>query len=182
MGVSGCGKSTLAGAVAQQLGWPLIEGDEFHPPANQEKMRSGTPLDDADRSEWLDELARQLAVHCAAGRSVALTCSALKRSYRERLRRASPALGFVFLEIEPDESLARVAQRPDHLFPPSLVASQFAALEFPVGEARVLRVNAGDPTERQTAMVLDWLATAGAAGSGTGTWFASLAHSPRSTP
>lgn len=184
MGVSGCGKSSLAQAVARRLGWPLIEGDDFHPPANVEKMRQGIALDDADRSGWLDELARQLAVHRSAGRPAVLTCSALKRRYREQLRQASPGLGFVFLELEPAQALARVAGRPDHLFPPSLVSSQFATLESPVGEAGVLRVDATVPTQRQVAAVLDWLhAWAGPRrGFGSGTWFASAEQPSEKSP
>ena len=106
MGVAGCGKSSLAAAVAAAEQLPLVEGDDFHSPASRAKMSEGIALDDADRDGWLAELGRQLA---AQPDGIALTCSALKRSYRERLRAAAPGLRFVFLELERDESLRRVA-------------------------------------------------------------------------
>ncbi|GAP37396.1 gluconokinase [Piscinibacter sakaiensis] len=158
MGVAGCGKSSVAHAVAQPAGWALVEGDEFHPPANIAKMRAGIALDDADRSGWLDALAAAVAAHAAGGRAVALTCSALRRAYRDRLRAALPGLRFVFLEITPEESLRRVTARAGaHLFPPSLVASQFATLEPPHGEPGVLCLDATRPREALAAAVGDWL-------------------------
>jgi gluconokinase len=154
MGVAGCGKSSAGQAVAQALGLPLIEGDEFHPPANQAKMRQGLPLTDADRVDWLSALGQALAQH---PQGAVLTCSALKRSYRERLRQAAPGLCFAFLEIDPETALQRVASRPGHLFPPSLVQSQFATLESPLGEGGVLRVDACQPLATLTETVAQWL-------------------------
>ncbi|NML14585.1 gluconokinase [Azohydromonas caseinilytica] len=154
MGVAGCGKSSLGAALARSLGLPLVEGDDFHPEANQQKMRAGVPLTDEDRAGWLDALAAQLA---AAPDGVVLTCSALKRAYRERLRAAAPGLRFVHLVLERDEALRRVASRCAHLFPPSLVASQFATLESPAGEPGVIEVDATLPPEELAAAVLKQL-------------------------
>ena len=140
MGVSGCGKSAVAQLLAQTLGLPLIEGDDFHPPSNIDKMQRGIALADADRADWLLILGAELA-RCCGG--AVLTCSALKRSYRNTLRSAVTDLRFVHLAISPAESLKRVAQRPGHFYPPSLVASQFEALQDPAGEPGVLCL-AGD--------------------------------------
>jgi gluconokinase len=154
MGVSGCGKSTLGQALAAELGYPLIEGDEHHLPASKAKMRAGIPLDDADREPWLDRLG--FLVASESGGAV-LTCSALKRRYRDRLRAQVPALGFVFIEIEPTDAVERVASRAAHLFPPSLVANQFATLESPAAECGVITVPARDPLSAQVAAVVKWL-------------------------
>jgi gluconokinase len=155
MGVAGCGKSSLAQAVASKVNLPLIEGDDFHPPSNQTKMRQGIALTDDDRAGWLDALAAELT-RTPAG--VLLTCSALKRVYRERLRAAAPGLRFVFLDIERSAAHARVAARAaEHLFPPSLVDSQFATLESPEGEAGVLKVQATEPIATLSALVRDWI-------------------------
>jgi gluconokinase len=157
MGVSGCGKSAVGERIAQRLALPLIEGDAFHPATNIEKMRQGIPLDDADRAGWLERLGRELA-----GRQdgAVLTCSALKRSYRDRLRQAAPGLRFVHLALSQQQALLRVASRGDHFYPPSLVASQFAALEDPAQEPGVLVVDACQPLEQVTQQVVDWLAAA----------------------
>ena len=159
MGVSGCGKSAVGQRIAQALGLPLIEGDEFHPAANIEKMRQGVPLGDADRAGWLDRLGRELARHEAGA---VLTCSALKRGYRDILRAAAPGLRFVHLALSQQQALQRVAERGGHFYPPSLVASQFAALEDPAGEPGVLAVDACQPLEQVTQQVVRWLRQAGA--------------------
>ena len=139
MGVAGCGKSEVGRRLADSLHLPLVEGDTFHPPANVEKMRSGVPLTDADRAGWLDRLAHELAAH--RGGAV-LTCSALKRSYRDRLRTAGPLVRFIHLALPLAEAQRRVAARPGHFYPPTLVASQFEALEDPAGEPGVVVVDA----------------------------------------
>lgn len=159
MGVSGCGKSSLGLALSQALALPLIEGDDFHPPANIAKMRAGIPLADADREDWLRTLGEQLQGHA---HGAVLTCSALKRTYRDQLRAAAPGLRFVFMRIEAEEALRRVAERAAaHMFPASLVASQFATLESPEGEPGVLTVSAGAPLATSVQAVRDWLAMAG---------------------
>jgi gluconokinase len=144
MGVSGCGKSEVGQRLAARLGLPLVEGDNYHPPANIEKMRSGIALTDEDRAGWLDALARELA---RRPQGAVLACSALKKSYRDRLRAATPHLRFVHLELTQEEAQARVAARPGHFYPPSLVASQFAALEDPRGEPGVVVVDACLPPD-----------------------------------
>lgn len=154
MGVSGCGKSSLGAAVAETLALPLIEGDDFHPPANVEKMSAGIPLTDADRVGWLDTLGAQLAAHA---QGAVLTCSALKRAYRDRLRAAVPDLRFIFMALTPEEAQRRVAARTEHMFPASLVANQFATLESPEGEAGVLAVDATASRATQLSQVQGWL-------------------------
>lgn len=154
MGVAGCGKSSLAAAVARAQGLRLVEGDDFHSPANREKMRRGIALTDEDRAGWLEGLGVQLA---AAPEGLALTCSALKHRYREVLRAASPGLRFVFLDLSREEAQARVGARTSHFFSPDLVESQFAALEPPRDEPRVLRVDATAPLQALAAQVGDWL-------------------------
>lgn len=139
MGVAGCGKSSLAAEVAAAEGLPLVEGDEHHSASNRLKMQRGIPLDDGDRSGWLASLGRALGDRPGG---VVLTCSALKRKYRDQLREALPGLRFVFMEISRDAAQARVSARAEHFFSPRLVDSQFEALEPPVGEPQVLRVDA----------------------------------------
>lgn len=155
MGVAGCGKSSLAAAVAQAEGLPLVEGDDHHSESSRRKMSEGIALTDADREGWLDRLAAQIARH---PHGLVLTCSALKHAYRERLRSAAPGLHFVFMDIGRDEALVRVAQRaPHHFFSSSLVDSQFATLEPPLGEPRVLRVDALAPLSQLQPQVSAWL-------------------------
>lgn len=154
MGVAGCGKSSLGQLCARALDVPLLEGDDFHSTANVAKMRAGTALSDEDRAAWLDALARQLQAHPDG---VVLTCSALKLRYRDRLRAAAPGLRFVFLDLTQDEARERVAARPAHLFPVSLVASQFATLEDPRHEAGVLSLDATRPLEELGAAVVRWV-------------------------
>lgn len=158
MGVAGCGKSTLAAELARALDAELIEGDDHHLPASRAKMRAGTALDDADREPWLDALGVLLA---QGQGSAVLACSALKRRYRERLRARVPGLAFVYLEIGIDAARERVTTRAGHFFPPGVVASQFEALEPPVGEPAVLSLDAALPLAQQRAAVLDWLAGPG---------------------
>lgn len=162
MGVSGCGKSTAAKACADALGWPMLEGDSYHSPASVAKMHAGTALTDEDRSGWLDRLAALLADAAAPDAAtrtegVILTCSALRKRYRDRLRQAQPQLGFVFLQLSQDEALERVQSRPGHFFSPALVADQFATLESPEGEANVLTVDATAPVGDLVAQTVAWL-------------------------
>jgi gluconokinase len=154
MGVAGCGKSSLGAAIAQAEGARLIEGDAYHSADSRTKMRRGLPLTDADREDWLDTLAGELR---ARPGNVVLTCSALKRAYRDRLRAAAPGLRFVYMEIDPASARARIEARAQHFFAPSLVESQFAALESPVGEPGVLRVDALAPLSQLLAEVSGWL-------------------------
>jgi len=157
MGVAGSGKSTLAAGVALALDGEMVEGDDYHLPASQDKMRRGIALQDSDREPWLDRLGAEIG---ARPGDVVATCSALKRTYRERLRARVPDLKFVFVDISQALAELRVGSRPAHLFPPSLVASQFAALESPVGEAGVLCVPASLAPQAQLDSVTRWLAAA----------------------
>ena len=154
MGVAGCGKSAVGRRMAVQLGLPLIEGDDFHPPRNIHKMEKGVPLTDIDRADWLQALGTTLAQHPAGA---VLTCSALKRSYRDTLRAAAPGLHFVHLAITPAESLRRVTGRDGHFYPPSLVASQFEALQDPAGEPGVLALDATASLEELALKAVQWL-------------------------
>lgn len=129
MGVAGSGKSTVAHALRDRLGWSIAEGDDFHPAANITKMSSGTPLTDEDRWPWLDLIAEWTAAHDGAGESTIVTCSALRRIYRDRLRAAPGRTVFVHLVGGQDLLSGRMAERTDHFMPPSLLPSQFAALE-----------------------------------------------------
>ncbi len=130
MGVSGSGKSTVAGVLAGRLGWDLEEGDDLHPPANVAKMAGGVPLTDADRWPWLDSVAHWIAERAEAGRPGIITCSALKRSYRDRLR--GPNVVFVHLDGSRDTLERRLNARLDHFMPSSLLDSQLSTLE-PLG-------------------------------------------------
>jgi len=142
MGVAGCGKSSLGRACAEALAWPLLEGDDYHSHESLAKMKAGIALTDADRQGWLARLGQMLAER---PQGAVLTCSALRQRYRDQLRAARPGLHFAFLDLD------------ENLFPPSLVASQFATLESPVGEPRVLHLDATLPLERLRDQVLAWL-------------------------
>lgn len=126
MGVSGSGKSTVGAALAQRLGVPFEDADDLHPAANIAKMSAGQPLDDHDREPWLERIGEWLATRADGG---VVSCSALKRSYRDHLRRHVPALEFVHLEGSHEVIARRQASRPGHFMPASLLASQFATLE-----------------------------------------------------
>jgi gluconokinase len=146
MGVSGSGKTTIAESLAERLGWEFTEGDSHHPPANVEKMRAGIPLDDDDRAPWLDQLAGWIAEREEAGKSVVLTCSALKRRYRDRLREGNDSVWFVHVDVPKDELARRMAARTGHYMPASLLDSQLAALEpLGVDEPGVTVSGTGDP-------------------------------------
>jgi gluconokinase len=127
MGVSGTGKSTVAGLLAGRLGWELAEGDDLHPQANVAKMASGHPLTDEDRWPWLDKVGVWIKDRVTAGKTGVITCSALKRRYRDRLR--GPGVVFVHLAGDKELIAARMAARLDHFMPPGLLDSQFDALE-----------------------------------------------------
>lgn len=157
MGVAGCGKSAVGRLVAQQLSLPLVEGDDFHPPGNIRKMQQGFALTDEDRADWLRQLGAELARH---PEGVVLTCSALKAGYRDSLRDAAKGLRFVHLAISQAESLRRVSVRPGHFYPPSLVASQFEALQDPSAEPGVLTLAGDAPLESLAHSAADWLAGA----------------------
>lgn len=161
MGVAGCGKSCVGAAIAARSGGRLIEGDAFHPAENIKKMSAGTPLNDDDRAGWLVRLGQELQATVKDGERPILTCSALKRRYRDTLREAMPGLVFVFLELTPAEAERRVLARPGHFMPASLIDSQFAALESPHGEPLTLPLDATLPIEALAESVDAWLKPCG---------------------
>ncbi|RZU63195.1 gluconokinase [Zhihengliuella halotolerans] len=127
MGVAGSGKTTLAQMLAEELGWPYAEADEFHPRANIDKMRNGTPLTDEDRWPWLREIRDWMSRNQAGGTIV--TCSALKHSYRDLLREADGDVVFLHVSGTPELLSERISQRSGHFMPPSLLPSQLSTLE-----------------------------------------------------
>ncbi|MBL8673261.1 MAG: gluconokinase [Rhodospirillales bacterium] len=131
MGVSGCGKTTVGPLLAEALGGTYVEGDSFHPAANVAKMSRGEPLDDDDRRPWLEAMAAAIADWSRAGRDVVLSCSALKRRYRDILRTGAADLRFAYLAGDRATIAMRLAARRGHFMPPTLLDSQFAALEPP---------------------------------------------------
>ena len=156
MGVSGSGKTSAARELTRQLGWEYIEGDDLHPEANVAKMAAGQPLDDEDRWPWLRRVAEVIGEREAAGTSLVLTCSALKRSYRDLLRDGHPSVWFAHMEVSQQVLADRLAQRQGHYMPPSLLDSQLATLE-PLAEDEPGDVIAGDGplTESVTELLSD---------------------------
>ncbi len=132
MGVSGSGKSLLARGLAERLGWPFLEGDDLHPPANVEAMAAGTPLTDDDRGPWLDRIGQWVDEQRRSGVSAVVTCSALRRSYRDRLRHGRPGVCFCHVTADPGLIERRMRTRQGHFMPATLLPSQLAVLE-PLG-------------------------------------------------
>lgn len=164
MGVSGCGKSTVGLMLAQALGVPYIEGDDLHSPENVERMRSGTPLTDEQRRDWLEQIAQHLARAHAQPAGLVVSCSALKRAYRDLLRRGAPDLRLVHLHGAPVLLAQRTAQRVGHYMPPSLLGSQLAILEPPGPDEHALVFDIAQPPDQVVAQVLDSLRKAETAG------------------
>lgn len=153
MGVAGCGKTTVAALLAGRLGWALEEGDGLHPRANVDKMSAGHALDDDDRAPWLERVADWAEARLDAGESGVITCSALKRTYRERIRRQHPGIVFVYLAGSRETIAARLAVRHDHFMPPSLLDSQFADLQPPAADEPAISVDVG-PTPMAIAQTI----------------------------
>ena len=160
MGVSGCGKSTLGQAIAQRLSVSFIEGDSLHPPRNVELMAAGTPLTDADRADWLVGIAQRLNQAAAAGRGLVVSCSALKRRYREVLRSGAPDLRFVHLYGSLAVLRRRLDERRGHYMPASLLDSQLATLEPPEPDEAALTLDIAQPADCITEATLRWLQAA----------------------
>ncbi|MFC5699438.1 gluconokinase [Pseudomonas sp. GCM10022186] len=156
MGVAGSGKSAVARALEVRSGARLIEGDAFHPDRNIQKMSAGQPLTDKDRASWLRVLEKRLQQAHAAGEHPILTCSALKRSYRDGLRHAIPALGFAYLELTPEAARERMARRRGHFMPVSLLDSQFADLEPPMDEPLTLILDGTESVEALAKAIHQW--------------------------
>lgn len=147
MGVSGCGKSTLGRALAERLHLPFVEGDELHPPRNVALMAAGTPLTDEDRQGWLEAIASRLA----ADEGLVVACSALKRRYRDLLRRSAPDLRLVHLNGAAPVLDQRLRNRAGHYMPPSLLQSQLDTLELPSAEEHAIVLDIGLTPEQQLA-------------------------------
>jgi gluconokinase len=157
MGVSGCGKSTVGQQLALRLGCDFLEGDSLHPPRNVALMAAGTPLTDADRADWLALIAQRLALAHAAGQGLVVSCSALRRAYRDQLRAACPGLRWVHLQGSAAQLQARVDGRSGHYMPPSLLASQLATLEPPGADEQVLVLDIAEPAAALTTAAFDHL-------------------------
>lgn len=144
MGASGAGKTTVGTAVAEALGWPFLDADDFHPAANIQKMSRGEALTDADRWPWLDALRAAIATGVAEGRSVVVACSALKRQYRTALTKGLPDVRFVHLHAGADLLTARLRERRAHFAGPVLVPTQLSTLEAP---DEALTIDAAAPVD-----------------------------------
>jgi gluconokinase len=163
MGVSGCGKTVVGAALAEALGWPFLDGDDFHPPANVAKMASGTPLVDADRWPWLDRLSGEMGAILARGGNAIVACSALKQAYRDRIAACGKVrddVRFVHLKGDAATIAARLGARHHRYMPSSLLASQFATLEEP---ADAIVIDIGGTIAEEVANIRAELAAAGVA-------------------
>ena len=152
MGVSGSGKSTVGAALAARLGWDFGEGDELHPPDNVAKMAAGRPLDDADRWPWLHRVRQWIGARLDTGRSGVVSCSALRRGYRDVLRR--DGVVFVYLAGSAEVLGDRLAHRSGHFMPATLLSSQLATLEPPGADERAITVPITDPPAAQVAAIV----------------------------
>ena len=152
MGVSGSGKSTVAALLAGRLGWDFEEGDDLHPPANVAMMHAGHPLDDEDRRPWLARVAEWIQKRTDAGRPGIITCSALKRNYRDVLR--GEHVVFVHVAGSPEEIAARLASRHGHYMASSLLESQFATLEPPAPDERSITVDINASAAQEAAEIV----------------------------
>jgi gluconokinase len=158
MGVAGCGKSLIGERLAALLGAESLEGDEFHPAENIERMSQGIALTDADREGWLTILADRLAASRHAGRRVVLSCSALKRRYRDRLRQGDPDLVFICLHGARALIESRMASRTHHFMPVSLLDSQFRDLELPQADERAILCDIAATPDELVAQIITALA------------------------
>ncbi len=158
MGVSGCGKSKVAAVLVEQLGWDFAEGDDLHPPQNVAKMSSGHPLTDDDRWPWLDRVASWIRQHTGAGRPGIITCSALKRSYRDVL--SGEHVVFVYLHGTKEQIAGRLAARHGHFMPAALLDSQFAELQPPAPDERAVTIDIGPPAAIQASEIVQRLGLA----------------------
>lgn len=157
MGVTGVGKSTVAAQLAQRLNRPYAEADTFHPRSSIEKMASGIPLTDSDRWPWLRRLRDWLSRQGTAGQDTVLSCSALRRAYRDLLREATGQVRFVHLAGPPRLVAERVARRSDHFMPPDLLASQFRTLEPLAEDEDGMTIGIEASPDEITHQIIDWL-------------------------
>ncbi|KAA9020473.1 gluconokinase [Sphingobium limneticum] len=158
MGVSGCGKSTLGALLADALACPFLEGDSFHSPHAIAKMRGGQPLTDEDRWPWLDRLGSATATASETYGAAVAACSALRESYRDRLRSTiGDHVRFVLLDNSREQLLARLGNRPGHYMPATLLDSQIATLERPEPDARTMILTTDIAPEALRDRVMAWL-------------------------
>jgi gluconokinase len=153
-GVSGSGKTTVGALVAGRLQWQFADADTFHPPANVDKMRAGIPLTDEDRQPWLHAIEAWMDTRLSEGQSGVVTCSALKRSYRDELLDGRADVTMCFLQVSRSALERRVSARPDHFFPRKLLDSQLAALEPPAPDEVVVTVLAEGDSAQTAAKVI----------------------------
>jgi gluconokinase len=161
MGVSGCGKSTVAALLAGRLGWAFEEGDALHPQSNIDKMAAGHPLTDADRLPWLERVAEWIETRLDAGENGVISCSALKRAYRDLLDRRGEGVCFVYLAGDEETIAVRLTTRGGHFMPPGLLDSQFADLEEPGPDEPAIRVDIGPPPPLVAQQIVDQLGLEG---------------------
>ena len=161
MGVSASGKTSVGEELAERLGWIFKEGDELHPQANIDKMRTGHPLNDADRAPWLDTVARWISNRLEAGENSIISCSALKHGYRDRLRRADPGLAIILLDPDRETLRRRVESRTHHFMPASLLDSQLATLDRPGPDEQALVLPGTDGIDAAVDRIVAWLGVDG---------------------
>ena len=155
-GVSGSGKSTIGAALAARLGWAWADGDAFHPAANIAKMTAGTPLTDADRGPWLDEIGRWIDAAARAHSPAVIACSALKRSYRDRLRAGRPQVRMVYLIVDLKTLHQRLTDRRGHMFHADMLGSQLAVLEPPTPDEDVLMMRSEGTVDLTVDHIIAW--------------------------
>ena len=156
MGVSGSGKTTFGRLLKRELGFEFTDGDDLHPPANVAKMASGEPLNDDDRGPWLESICQHINEHLDKKQSVAVACSALKKSYRDQLRKLLVPPTFIHLVADINPIARRQADRKNHYMPPELMQSQYETLEPTTGESDVIEVSVTLPmleAERQVLAI-----------------------------
>jgi gluconokinase len=157
MGVAGAGKTTVCELIASGLGWRFVDGDDLHPQANIDKMRSGVPLTDADRAPWLEAIGDWIDGRAARSEPGVVACSALKRAYRDALRAGRPQVRIVYLRGSQSRIAERLAERSGHFWPARLLASQFADLEPPGADEDAIVVGVEQPPEAVAKAVIERL-------------------------
>ncbi len=160
MGVSGCGKTTVAAILARRLGWPFEEGDALHPHSNIQKMKAGHPLTDDDRRPWLAKIADWVDERLDGGENGLITCSALRRAYRDVINQRGSGVLFVFLAGSKETIAGRLAAREGHFMPSRLLDSQFADLQEPTPDEPAIRAEIGPAPEVVAEEILEQLGLA----------------------